>query len=595
MCSLFALNTLKEKKMKLKVLVLITSIVSFCVGPVMAQDANNALNTPRLNTTDRFIPVIASSGMVTSREKMASQVGADILEKGGNAVDAAVAVGFALAVTYPQAGNIGGGGFMVIHLAEENKSIAIDYREMAPAAAHRDMYLNEDGSVDNDRSKYDAKASGVPGTVAGMVHALENYGTMSLKDVVQPAYELAKDGFPMYNYLQGSLNNRKERLMANEAAAKVFYKNDGSSYNYGELLKQKDLAWSLKQIMKDGKDAFYKGKIAERIVADQVEQGGLITMDDMAAYIAVERPAIVGDYKGHKVVTMPPPSSGGVHLVQIMNMLEEDDLKSKGHNSAATLHLYIEAMRQAYADRSKYLGDPDFADVPVEELTSKEYAKLIRAQIPTDKSRRSTDIAPALNLLAESPDTTHFSVMDKHGNAVSNTYTLNFSYGNHKMAAGTGIMMNNEMDDFSAKPGTPNGYGLIGGEANSVQPRKRPLSSMTPTIVLKDDKPFFVTGSPGGSTIITVVLQSVFNVLEFDMNAMHALAAPRIHHQWLPDAVMIEEGVSKDTKDILTNMGHIIAPMPFTIGSLSTIMYRDGIFYGAADIRSMDAAAIGID
>lgn len=581
--------------MKLKVLVLITSIVSFCVGPVMAQDANNALNTPRLNTTDRFIPVIARSGMVTSREKMASQVGADILEKGGNAVDAAVAVGFALAVTYPQAGNIGGGGFMVIHLAEENKSIAIDYREMAPAAAHRDMYLNEDGSVDNDRSKYDAKASGVPGTVAGMVHALENYGTMSLKDVVQPAYELAKDGFPMYNYLQGSLNNRKERLMANEAAAKVFYKNDGSSYNYGELLKQKDLAWSLKQIMKDGKDAFYKGKIAERIVADQVEQGGLITMDDMAAYIAVERPAIVGDYKGHKVVTMPPPSSGGVHLVQIMNMLEEDDLKSKGHNSAATLHLYIEAMRQAYADRSKYLGDPDFADVPVEELTSKEYAKLIRAQIPTDKSRRSTDIAPALNLLAESPDTTHFSVMDKHGNAVSNTYTLNFSYGNHKMAAGTGIMMNNEMDDFSAKPGTPNGYGLIGGEANSVQPRKRPLSSMTPTIVLKDDKPFFVTGSPGGSTIITVVLQSVFNVLEFDMNAMHALAAPRIHHQWLPDAVMIEEGVSKDTKDILTNMGHIIAPMPFTIGSLSTIMYRDGIFYGAADIRSMDAAAIGID
>lgn len=581
--------------MKLKVLVLITSIVSFCVGPVMAQEADNALNTPRLNTTDRFIPVIGRSGMVTSREKMASQVGADILAKGGNAVDAAVAVGFALAVTYPQAGNIGGGGFMIIHLAEENKSIAIDYREMAPAAAHRDMYLNEDGSVDNDLSKYDAKASGVPGTVAGMVHALENYGTMSLKDVIKPAYDLANDGFAMYNYLQGSLNNRKERLMANEAAGKAFYKADGSSYNYGEILKQKDLAWSLKQIMNGGKDAFYKGEIAERITADQKVQGGLITMDDMAAYVAVERPAIVGEYKGHKVVTMPPPSSGGVHLVQIMNMLENDDLKSKGHNSAATLHLYIEAMRQAYADRSKYLGDPDFADVPVDELTSKEYAKLIRAQIPADKARRSTDIAPALYLLAESPDTTHFSVMDKHGNAVSNTYTLNFSYGNHMMAAGTGIMMNNEMDDFSAKPGTPNGYGLIGGEANSVQPRKRPLSSMTPTIVLKDDKPFFVTGSPGGSTIITVVLQSVFNVLEFDMNAMHALAAPRIHHQWLPDAVMIEEGVSKDTKDILTGMGHIIAPMPFTIGSLSTIMYRDGIFYGAADVRSMDAAAIGID
>ncbi len=583
--------------MKLKVLVLITSIISFCVSPALAQmgDSNSAANTPRLNTTDRFVPVIGRAGMVTSREKMASQVGADILKKGGNAVDAAVAVGFALAVTYPQAGNIGGGGFMVIHLADENKSIAIDYREMAPSAAHRDMYLNEDGSVDNDRSKYTAKASGVPGTVAGMIHALENYGTMSLKEVMQPAYDLANDGFPMYNYLQSSLNNRRERLMENEAAAKVFYKADGSSYNYGEILKQKDLAWSLKQIMDGGKDAFYKGEIARRIVADQAAHDGLITMEDMANYVALERPAIVGDYKGYKVVTMPPPSSGGVHLIQIMNMLENDDLKSKGHNTAATLHLYIEAMRQAYADRSKYLGDPDFADVPVEELTSKEYAKLIRAQIPADKARRSTDIAPALNLLVESPDTTHFSVMDRDGNAVSNTYTLNFSYGNHMMAAGTGIMMNNEMDDFSAKPGTPNGYGLIGGEANSVQPRKRPLSSMTPTIVLKDDKPFFVTGSPGGSTIITTVLQSVFNVLEFDMNAMHALAAPRIHHQWLPDAVMIEEGVSKDTKDILANMGHIIAPMQFTLGSLSTIMYRDGIFYGAADIRSMDAAAIGID
>lgn len=582
--------------MKLKILVIIASMVSFIASPALAQmGAGGVANTPRLNTTDRFVPVIARNGMVTTREKMASQVGADILEQGGNAVDAAVAVGFALAVTYPQAGNIGGGGFMIIHLAEENKSIAIDYREMAPAGAHRDMYLNEDGSVDNDRSKYTAKASGVPGTVAGMVHALENYGTMSLKQVIQPAYDLANDGFPMYNYLQNSLNGRKERLSANEAAAKVFYKADGSVYKYGEILKQKDLAWSLKQIMEGGKDAFYKGEIAKRIVADQAAHGGLINMEDMANYVAVERPVIVGEYKGYKVVTMPPPSSGGVHLVQIMNMLENDDLKSKGHNSAATLHLYIESMRQAYADRSKYLGDPDFTDVPVAELISKEYAALTRAQISGDKSRRSTDVAPALDLLPESPDTTHFSVMDKDGNAVSNTYTLNYSFGNHMLAAGTGILMNNQMDDFSAKPGTANGYGLIGGEANSVQPKKRPLSSMTPTIVLKDDKPFFVTGSPGGSTIITVVLQSVFNVLEFDMNAMHALAAPRIHHQWLPDAVMIEEGVSKDTVDILKGMGHVIRPMPFTLGSLSTIMYKDGIFYGAADIRSMDAAAIGID
>ncbi|MCB2090896.1 MAG: gamma-glutamyltransferase [Alphaproteobacteria bacterium] len=574
--------------MKFKFLILVLSFVSFCVPSTFAQE-----QTPRIDTKDRFVPVIGRNGMVTSREKMATQIGVDILKKGGNAVDAAVAVGFALAVTYPQAGNIGGGGFMVIQLAKENKSIAIDYREMAPGGAHRDMYLNADGSVDEDRSKYTAKASGVPGTVAGLVHALKNYGTMSLKEVMQPAYNLAKNGFPVYNYLESSLNNRKERLSQNEAAAKIFYKADGSSYKYGEILKQDDLAWTLKQIMNGGRDAFYKGEIAKRIVADQKDHDGLINMDDMAAYKVVERQPIIGTYKGYKIVTMPPPSSGGVHLVQLMNMLENDDLTAMGHNSAALLHLYIESMRQVYADRSKYLGDPDFTDVPVAELTSKKYAQLIRSQIPMDRARRSSDIAPALSLLSESPDTTHFSVMDKDGNAVSNTYTLNFSYGNHTVAAGTGIVMNNEMDDFSAKPGTPNGYGLIGGEANSVQPRKRPLSSMTPTIVLKDDKPYFVTGSPGGSTIITVVFQSVMNALEFNMNALQSLAVPRIHHQWLPDVVMMEDGISKDTKDILANMGHIIAPMQITIGSLSSIMYRDGIFYGAADTRSMDAAAIG--
>ncbi len=574
--------------MKIKFLILAVSLVSLCISPVVAQE-----QTPRLDTKDRFVPEIGRHGMVATREKIATQVGVNILKQGGNAVDAAVAVGFALAVTYPQAGNIGGGGFMMIHLAKENKSIAIDYREMAPAAADRDMYLNEDGSVDNARSKFTRKATGVPGTVAGMVHALENYGTMSLAQVIKPAYDLANDGFPIYNYLEGSLNARKERMKKNAAAFKVFYKADGTSYKYGETFIQKDLAKSLKQISDGGRDAFYKGEIAQKIVADMKENDGLITMKDMANYEVIERPAIIGSYKGYEIVTMPPPSSGGVHLVQIMNMLENDDLKAKGHNSAASLHLYIEAMRQAYADRSKYLGDPDFSNVPVAELTSKRYAKITRDIISMDHARRSTDVAPALNLLAESPDTTHFSVMDKDGNAVSNTYTLNFSYGNGVMAPGTGIMMNNEMDDFSAKPGTPNGYGLIGGEANSVQPRKRPLSSMTPTIVLKDGKPFFVTGSPGGSTIITVVLQSVLNVIEYDMNVFGAIAAPRIHHQWMPDAVMIEEGVSQDTKDILTKMGHVIAPRKLTIGSLSAIMLKDGIYYGASDPRSMDSAAIG--
>ncbi|HRW31107.1 MAG TPA: gamma-glutamyltransferase, partial [Emcibacteraceae bacterium] len=369
--------------MKFKFLILVLSFVSFCVPSTFAQE-----QTPRIDTKDRFVPVIGRNGMVTSREKMATQIGVDILKKGGNAVDAAVAVGFALAVTYPQAGNIGGGGFMVIQLAKENKSIAIDYREMAPGGAHRDMYLNADGSVDEDRSKYTAKASGVPGTVAGLVHALKNYGTMSLKEVMQPAYNLAKNGFPVYNYLESSLNNRKERLSQNEAAAKIFYKADGSSYKYGEILKQDDLAWTLKQIMNGGRDAFYKGEIAKRIVADQKDHDGLINMDDMAAYKVVERQPIIGTYKGYKIVTMPPPSSGGVHLVQLMNMLENDDLTAMGHNSAALLHLYIESMRQVYADRSKYLGDPDFTDVPVAELTSKKYAQLIRSQIPMDRARR---------------------------------------------------------------------------------------------------------------------------------------------------------------------------------------------------------------
>jgi gamma-glutamyltranspeptidase/glutathione hydrolase len=415
---------------------------------------------------------------------------------------------------------------------------------------------------------------------------------LTLKEVIKPAYDLAYDGFDMYDYLESSLGSRTERLKKNPAAAKIFFKEDGSVYNYGDKFVQKDLAWSLKQIMDGGKDAFYKGEIAKRIVADQKENNGLITMEDMAGYLALERPAIIGTYKDYKIVTMPPPSSGGIHVVQMMNMLENDDLKSKGHNSAATLHLYVEAMRQAYADRSKYLGDPDFTDVPVKELISKEYAKKIRDLIPLDKARKSIDVAPALDLVKESPQTTHYSVMDKDGNAVSNTYTLNYTYGNGVVAAGTGIVMNNEMDDFSINPGFQNGFGLVSGEANSVQPHKRPLSSMTPTIMLKDDKPFFVTGSPGGGMIINVVFQSLMNIAEFEMNVRESVAVPRIHHQWLPDAVTFEEGVSVDTLNILKGMGHTMVPSRFS-GSLTSIMYRDGIYYGAADPRIMDAEAIG--
>ncbi|MBT5186274.1 MAG: gamma-glutamyltransferase [Kordiimonadaceae bacterium] len=574
--------------MKIKIFTLITFIVNLYVIPAYSQ-----VQIPRLERGTLSVPVISRNGMVSSREKIASQVGADILENGGNAVDAAVAVGFTLAVTLSQSGNLAGGGFMVIHLAEQNKTIAIDYREMAPAGARRDMFLDADGEVDDEISLFSHKASAVPGTVAGLIHALENYGTMSLQQVMQPAYDIALNGFPAYYYMEHSLKLRQNRLKQNDAFAKVFFKPDGTMYMNGENVVQKDLADSLGRIMLTGKAAFYSGTIAEKIVAEMEANDGLITMEDLANYKVVEREAVMGDYKGYQIATMPPPSSGGVHLIQLLNMLENDDLKSKGHNSAANIHLYVEAMRQVFADRTEYLGDPDFVEVPVDELTSKEYAKIIRDLIPMDRARTSDEVAPALEMIREGTNTTHFSVMDKDGNAVSNTYSINFAYGSGIMVPGTGIILNNEMDDFSAKPGTSDTYGLIGGEANAIEAGKRPLSSMTPTIVFKDGKVHMVTGTPGGGRIITAVLQSILNVVDFEMNVQDAVNAPRIHHQWLPDIIYTEAGISQDTKNILTNMGHIVDEKPSAIGFLNSIVYRNGVFYGANDPRSADGAAIG--
>lgn len=574
--------------MKTKLLILIVFIANFFALPAISQ-----VSIPRLERGTLSVPVISRNGMVSSREKIASQVGADILKNGGNAVDAAVAVGFALSVTLSQSGNLAGGGFMVIHMAEQNKTITIDYREMAPAGATRDMFLDADGEVDDDISLLSHKASAVPGTVAGLIHALENYGTMSLQQVMQPAYDLALNGVDVYYYMEHSLRIRKSRLELNEEFAKVFFKPDGSMYLFGEKIVQTDLANTLGQIMLGGRDVFYTGSIAEKIVADMEANDGLITMEDLANYKVVEREAIVGTYKDYKIATMPPPSSGGIHLVQLLNMLENDDLNAKGHNSAATIHLYVEAMRQAFADRSEYLGDPDFYDVPVAELTSKEYAKKTRDLIPLDRARSSDEVAPALDLIREGTDTTHFSVMDKDGNAVSNTYSMNFAYGSGIMVPGTGILLNNEMDDFSAKPGTTDIYGLIGGEANAIESGKRPLSSMTPTIVFKDDKVYMVTGAPGGGRIITAVLQSILNVIEFNLNVQHAVNASRIHHQWQPDIISYEEGISEDTKNILRTMGHAVDERQSAIGFLNAIVYRNGVFYGANDARSMDGAAIG--
>lgn len=558
----------------------------------LAPLASMANETPIIRYQERFIPVVADHGMVSSQEAIATQVGVDILKRGGNAIDAAVATGFALAVTFPQAGNIGGGGFMLVHLAKEQKTVAIDYREMAPAAAHRDMFLDSDGNVDKKLARFSHQSAGVPGTVAGMIHALERYGTMTLKEVLAPARRLAAQGFKVPYALEHSLASRAKRLGDNATARSVFF-NGKRTYRHGETLKQPHLANTLKAIAEKGRAGFYQGDVAKLIVSDMQQNQGLITLDDLKNYKVVERSVLTGTYKDYQIATMPPPSSGGVHLLQMLNMLEQDDLQQKGLNSAASIHLMVEAMRQAYADRSEYLGDPDFYNVPVAELIDKAYAAKLRAQIPEQKARASASVKPALDLPPESVNTTHFSVMDSAGNAVSNTYTLNFSYGSHIMVPGAGFLLNNEMDDFSAKVGEPNAYGLLGADANAIVAKKRPLSSMTPTLIFKDGKALVATGSPGGSTIITVVLQVALNVMEHEMNIAAATFAPRIHHQWYPDKVFVEAGVSKDTVNLLKSWGHNISDRTRTLGSTQSIMHKEGFFYGASDSRRHGALTLG--
>ncbi len=554
----------------------------------------------KLDPLARFHPVIAEKGVTVSQEAIASQVGTDILAAGGNAVDAAVATGFALAVTLPRAGNIGGGGFMLVHLAEENKTIAIDYREMAPAAASRNMFLDAEGDVDRVKARHSVHSSGVPGTVAGMIYALENFGTMSLKQVMQPAIKLAHKGFPVSRSLASSLVRYSDYLGSDPASRNYFYRADGEFYQAGELLVQKDLAVTLKRISKQGRDGFYTGKTADLLIAQMRRNGGIISYEDLLNYKVVERQPVCGDYRSNRVCAMPPPSSGGVHLIQMLNILEGWDLNALGHNSAAYLHRLVESMRRAYADRSLHLGDPDFYAVPAEQLMDKRYAAQLRKQIDPGKSSRSKDIQPAPTKVInestdiESTETTHYATWDRWGNVVSNTYTINFSYGSGISVAGAGFLLNNEMDDFSSKPGSANGYGLIGGEANAIQPGKRPLSSMTPTIVFEPQgEPIVATGSPGGSTIITVVLQMLLNVIDFDMGIAEAAAAPRIHHQWLPDTLRYERGISVDTLNILTEMGHSLGDKPVRLGVTQSIASdKNKIKYAASDPRREGAAAI---
>ena len=534
-------------------------------------------------------PVIDNQGMVVSQRKIASEVGAQILKEGGNAVDAAVATGLALAVVLPRAGNLGGGGFMIIHLKEEDKNIAIDYREKAPSGAFRDLFLDKNGNYDKNKAQFSLLSAGVPGSVAGFHHALMSYGTLSWEEVLKPAIRLAEEGFEIPHDLANTLASKRyrARLSSNEAAAKVFYKEDNSLYKAGEILVQNDLANTLKQLSEFGPDAFYKGEIAKLIVKEMERNGGLITLEDLSNYQIAERKPLNGQYKDYKIVSMPPSSSGGTHLIQMLNMLEEFPIKEMGFGSAESIHILAEVMKRAYADRSKYLGDTDFYKVP-SSLTSKDYAKSLNGFISKDKITPSDEISAGNPFPYESPDTTHFSVMDSFGNAVSNTYTLNFSYGSGMMIPGTGMLINNEMDDFSSKPGTPNGYGLLGSEANAIEGNKRPLSSMTPTIIFKNDEPYMVFGSPGGSRIITTVLQVALNVMDHDMNIAQAVHSPRIHHQWLPEILMIESGFGPDTERLLTEKGYKLYPSS-TMGSVQAIMKEGDYFYGSADPRRPSA------
>ncbi|MFN2361846.1 MAG: gamma-glutamyltransferase [Marinobacter sp.] len=542
---------------------------------------------------ERHHPVKAMNGMVATSHTLATEVALEVLKNGGNAMDAAVTAGFALAVTQPRSGNIGGGGFMLYAPGNGESVEAIDYREKAPAAATEAMFQDADGNVVQNRSRFTHKAAGVPGTVAGLALALERHGTLPLKQALAPAIKLARDGFIVPDRFTEGLEQARERLQRWPATLDTFYKDDGSAWQPGERFRQPDLADTLQRITDQGIEGFYKGRTAQLIVEEMERHNGLITLDDLKNYQPQVRQPVHGSYRGHDIYSMSPPSSGGTHIVQILNILEGYPLADYGHNSAASIHHMAEAMKLAYADRAEFLGDTDFVDVPLKGLTSKAYGESLRKNIDPDRARPSSDIRAGDPGAYESPETTHFSIVDRWGNAVSNTYTINFSYGSGITVTGAGFLLNNEMDDFSAKPGEPNAYGLIGGEANKVEPDKRMLSSMSPTIVRRDGRNFMVTGSPGGSRIITTTLQVLLNVIDHNMNIQSAVSVPRIHHQWLPDEIRVEQGISPDTTRLLEDKGHKIVPGS-AMGAIQSILIdSDGTLNGGADPRRSTSSAMG--
>ncbi|TGN41908.1 gamma-glutamyltransferase [Marinobacter confluentis] len=542
---------------------------------------------------ERFHPVTSNQGMVVTSHTLATEVALEVLKDGGNAIDAAVTAGFALAVTQPRSGNIGGGGFMLYAPGDGGEVEAIDYREKAPAAATETMFQDDSGEVVQNRSRFTHKAAGVPGTVAGLAMALERHGTLTLEQALGPAIKLARDGFVVPSRFTEGLEQARDRLTRWPATLDTFYKEDGSAWQPGERFVQPDLANTLERIANRGIRDFYEGETAELIVAEMQRNDGLITLDDLRNYQPAVREPIHGTYRDHDIYSMSPPSSGGTHIVQILNILEGYDMAAMGHNSAAAIHHMAEAMKLAYADRANFLGDTDFVDVPLTGLTSKDYAEELRGGINSRRARPSAKIQEGTPGAYESPETTHFSIVDRWGNAVSNTYTINFSYGSGITVAGAGFLLNNEMDDFSAKPGEPNAYGLIGGEANKIAPEKRMLSSMSPTIVRRNGQNYLVTGSPGGSRIITTTLQVLMNVIDHGMNIQSAVSVPRIHHQWLPDEIRIEQGISPDTVQKLESMGHKVIPGS-AMGAIQSILINDeGTRHGGADPRRSTSSAMG--
>jgi gamma-glutamyltranspeptidase / glutathione hydrolase len=540
-------------------------------------------------------PVVARHGMVVSQEAAASRVGLEVLKGGGNAVDAAVAVGFALAVTLPRAGNLGGGGFMLIYRADPGKTVAIDYRETAPAGTTKDVFLDPNGKADPFKSRYSGLAIGVPGTVAGLELAWRKYGSgrFSFAALVAPALQLARQGLTVDGDVADTLPAYAPILAKHPSSARIFLKPDGSVPQAGDHIALDDLAATLETIAREGAAGFYRGPVAERIVDAVQAAGGRMTMEDLASYRAVEREPVRGTYRGHTIVSMPPPSSGGAHIIEILNILEFYPLAEQGLNSAASLHEMAEAEKLAYADRAAYLGDPDFVKIPLAGLVSKAYAAKLRAEISPDRAKPADEIRPGEPQRYEGDETTHFSIVDGDGNAVANTYTLNLPYGSGLVADGTGVLLNDELDDFAAAPRAANYFGLMGGDANAPGPMRRPLSSMSPTLVFRDGKIELVTGSPGGSHIITTVLQIIVNVIDHGLNVAEAENAPRAHDQLYPDELRIERGISPDTVKLLEAMGHKVVVRQ-AMGSANTILRApDGVLMGASDLRQRGTLAVG--